>query len=389
MDLTKEVKMAEGTFTQELIEEMRSKIGLKLRTEDAIFNEEVTRVAIRKFVDGIGDSNPLWRNEDYARKTRYGKIVAPPSWVFSVLGGVQFGWRGLAGFHSGSEFFFYKPILLGDKISVEEIFTGFEGPKPSSFADLMVVDYFDDIYRNQRDEIITKVTRWVIRTERRRAREKGKYQKIIFPHPWTEEELKKIEEEVLDEKIRGSNPRFWEDVQVGDELPPLVKGPLGLTDMIAYFIGGGSPVKLEAHSVALQKYRQKPQWAFRDPQTFALEPIFAVHYNISAANAMGLPYPYDVGTQRHCWQIQLITHWIGDDGWLKRCRAEYRKFVYLSDVLWIKGKVKNKYIDEEGEPCVDIETSAINQRGEDVMPGDATVILPSREKNLWPLDKRL
>jgi hypothetical protein len=74
---------------------------------------------------------------------------------------------------------------------------------------------------------------------------------------------------------------------------------------------------------------------------------------------------------------------------IQHSRAEYRKFVYLSDVLWIKGKIKNKYIDEDGEYCVDIETSALNQRGVEVMPGDATIILPSREKNLWPLDRRL
>lgn len=381
--------MAEGTFTSELIEEMKSKIGLKLRTEDAVFNEEATYAAIRRFAKGIGDPNPLWCDREYAEKSRYGKIVAPPSWVLSVLAAIQFGWRGLAGYHSGSELFFYKPILIGDKITPEETFTGFEGPKSSAFAELMVKDYFENIYTNQSGEVLSKVVLWIIRTERRRAREKGKYQQILIPHPWEEGELKKIEEEVLAEEIRGANPRYWEDVLIGDTLPLLVKGPLGLTDMIAFFIGGGAPVKLEAHSIALRKYRQKPNWAFRDPQTSALEPIFAVHYNKSASNAMGLPYPYDVGTQRQCWQIQLLTHWMGDDGWLKRCRAEYRRFVYLSDVLWIKGKIKNKYLDENGEHCVDIETSATNQRGEEVMPGDATVVLPSRERRIWPLDRRL
>ena len=89
-------KMSEGTFTSELIEEMRSKIGLKLRVEDAVFNEEATRTAIRKFADGIGDPNPLWRSLEYARKPRYGEIAAPPSWVLSVLSAIQFGWRGIA-----------------------------------------------------------------------------------------------------------------------------------------------------------------------------------------------------------------------------------------------------------------------------------------------------
>ena len=79
---------------------------------------------------------------------------------------------------------------------------------------------------------------------------------------------------------------------------------------------------------------------------------------------------------------------MGDDGWLKRSRAEYRKFVYLSDVVRISGKVTKKYVDENGEYCVDIETHAMNQRGEDVMPGEATIILPSKSEK-HPLDKRL
>lgn len=388
MGAMEEVKMAEGIFTSELIESMRKKIGMKLRA-DNVFNEEVTRLAIRKFVDGIGDPNPLWRDEEYAKKTRYKKIVAPPSWVFSVLGGLNFGWRGLGGFHAGSELFFYKPVLVGDKVTPEETYQGFEGPKSSSFAELMVKDYFEDLYLNQKGENVSKAVRWIIRTERKKAREKGKYHHIYLPHPWKEEELKKIEEEVLNEEIRGAKPRYWEDVHIGENLPALVKGPLGVTDMIAFFIGGGSPVKLEAHSIALQKYRKRPKWAFRDPQTSALEPIFAVHYNKSASNAMGLPYPYDVGTQRHCWVIQLLTHWMGDDGWLKRCRAEYRMFVFLSDAVWLRGKIKDIYVDQDEEPCVGIETLATNQRGEEVMVGDATVALPSRERKSWPLDRRL
>ena len=51
-------------------------------------------------------------------------------------------------------------------------------------------------------------------------------------------------------------------------------------------------------------------------------------------------------------------------------------------------KVTKKFVDDEGEYCVEIETHAINQRNEDCMPGRSTVALPSREKGIWPLDKR-
>jgi hypothetical protein len=81
--------------------------------------------------------------------------------------------------------------------------------------------------------------------------------------------------------------------------------------------------------------------------TNALEPIFSIHYHKEAAEAMGLPYPYDVGTQRHCWLIQSLTDWMGDEGWIKKCYGEYRRFVYLPDVITIKSKVVEKCIDED------------------------------------------
>lgn len=384
-----EVEMAEGIITEEMLDEMRDKIGIKMRIDDSVFNDMLTRLAITKFADGVGDPNPLWHDENYAAKTSYGKIAAPPSMLWGIFAGVQFGWRGLGGFHSGSTMEFYRPMVYGDKISAECTFDSFEGPKASSFADRMVIDYYTNNYHNQNDQQVGKINWYVIRTERKKAREKGTYKAIELPHPWKPEELEQIKKDVLAEKPRGSEPRFWEDVNVGDELDPITKGPIGLTDMLAFIAGGGPPIpRLTAHGVQLRNYERHPAWAFLDKNTYALEPIFAVHYNQAAAQAMGLPYAYDVGTQRHCWQIHLVTNWMGDDGWLKKCHAEYRKFVFLSDVIRLKGKVIKKYWDNN-EACVDVETSAINQRGENIMPGWATIALPSREKGTWPIKELL
>ena len=74
---------------------------------------------------------------------------------------------------------------------------------------------------------------------------------------------------------------------------------------------------------------------------------------------------------------------------MKKNYAEYRKFVYFSDVVWFKGKVTKKYVDEDGENCVDIETSAYNQRGENTAPGHSTVVLPSKANATWPVAQRL
>ena len=386
----KESSMADARITKELIEHMRSMCGLKLDTKHSIHNEYATRMAILKFAEGIGDTNPLWCDEEYARKTRYGGIIAPPSFLWACLSHVQFGWAGLGGFQAGCDMEFFKPVYLGDKITAEVFFDSFEGPKASTFAEEMIIDHFHTDYRNQNGDLLAKYHWWIIRVARAKAKEKGKYQNIKLPYPWKEEELRKIEEEVLSEEIRGANPRYWEDVRVGDTVSPIVKGPLGLTDVIAFCTGGAIPTpRLMAHGAALRQYRRHPAWAFRDSNTYALEPVYAVHYNKEAANAMGLPYPYFVGTQIHCWAINLLTNWMGDDGWLKRSFTRYQKFVFHSDVVRCEGKITKKYIDDDGDYCVDIDRYAINQRQEKVVSGNAIVALPSRDNKYWPTDKRL
>ncbi len=383
------VKMAEAEITEELIEEMKKRRGKKLYVEDVLFHDRATKRAIERFADAIGDPNPLWRDREYARNTIYGDIVAPPSWILSVLSGVQFGWKGLAGFHISTEIKFFRPIMLDDVLSCESVYVGFEGPKKSRFAGKVVIDTFRERYFNQKGELIAVSIRKILRAERKSARVRSYYEGIKLPHPWKEDELKKIEEEVMNVKIRGSEIRYWEDVKVGEELPDLVKGPIGIMDIISAISVGLAPARICGQAVALEEYRKRPAWAFRDPETGAMEPLLAVHYNKEAAKAMGLPYPYDLGPQRQCWYIQHITNWMGDDGWLKSCSAEYRRFVFLSDVIRFKGKVTRKYVDEEGEPVVEIETNTYNQRGENVLIGKATVVLPSKKMNTHPVKKRL
>ncbi len=381
------VEIAEGRITSEALEKWCERIGIPLRIRN-IFNTEVTKDSIKHFVDGIGDTNPLWTDEEYARNTSYGKIPAPPNWLYSVFPTwILQGLPGVHGFHAGSEWTFYKPVRVGDTIKPKCTFTGFE-VRPSEFAGKSVIEYQHSEFYNQKNELVAETDVWIVRTERGSARKRGKYSKYTLPHPWKEEELKKIEEKILSEKPRGENHLFWEDVNVGDELPEIVKGPFGLTDMIAFCIGA-NPVGIKAFKSALEFYKKHPAWAIRDPNTYALEPVFAVHYNKFVANSAGLPYPYDVGVQRHCWLIQLLTNYIGNEGWLKKNYAEYRRFFYFSDVVWIKGKVVSKYISEGREPCIDIETHAFNQRGEDIMPGFSTVVLPSKEYDYWPVKARL
>jgi acyl dehydratase len=374
--------MSEASLTAELIESMRARAGTELRIEHSIFNEVATRLAVVKFADGIGDVNPLWTDPDHAERSPYRAAVAPPSFVIGCFSGIQFGWPGLGSFHSSTRIRFHRPVYWHDTITPSCRYMGFDGPKRSSFAEQMVIDHFANRYTNQRGELVAEIDWDVINFERGTARDRngnGNGSRPEIPHRWSEEEVAAIEARVRAEQPRGRRARFFEDVAVGDELEALTKGPIGLTDEIAFLAGGGAPIpRLAAHAAALAAYQRHPDWSFRDPETAAQEPIYSVHYNRQAANAMGVAFPYDVGFQRQCWHVQHLTHWASDFGWVKEVEAEYRRFVHLSDVVTLSGTVTARRVDQDGEHVVDVETRAVNQRGENVMPGRAVVALPSR-----------
>jgi acyl dehydratase len=308
--------------------------------------------------------------------------------------GIQFGWPGLGSFHSATELRFHEPVFWHDTITSSCRYEGFSGPTPSRFAGRMVTDHFANRYVNQRGDTVAEIDWHVVNFERAVARSKADRETqttagLQIPHPWTADELEEIRAQVLSEQPRGANPRYIEDVALGEELGPLTKGPIGLTDEVAFVAGGGAPIpRLAAHAAALHAYHKHPAWCFVDPETRALEPIYSVHYNRHAANAMGVAYQYDVGFQRQCWQIQHLTHWCSDAGWVKAAQAEYRKFVYLSDVVTLSGTVTDKFVDDDGEHCVRVETRALNQRGENVMPGSAVIALPSRQSATSPAERR-
>lgn len=380
-------ELALGLMTDEMLEEMRAKIGTELRTDDCINNEEVTRIAVLRFAEGIGDPNPLWSDGQYAAKTVHGGLLAPPSFIFACLGSIQFGWRGLGGFHGETDIVFHKIIKVGDTIHARVFFQGFDGPIESKFGGRRIQDYLRQEYYDQNEELVATFICSRFRYERSEAQDRAPSRRIELPHPWTPEELESIDADVLAETPRGATPRYWDDVQVGDEIDQITKGPLGLTDEVAFVASGAAPIpRVAANGVALRRYQKHPKWAYRDPTTFALEPVYSVHYNDYAARLQGAQAAYDVGVQRTCWQVHSLTNWMGDEGVLVSLHGQYRNHVYLSDVLRLGGRVTSKQVDETGRHTVNLETWAKNQRGAECMPGSAVIALPVRSNRKTSAD---
>ena len=270
--------LGQARITDEGITQLKSRIGSYFKGEYlGAHNHKMTKGVITHWCDGIGDfHNPLYRDANYAAKTKYGTIIAPPCSLNTILGVTGMRVGGLPGvhsFHSGWDWLWLKPVYLNDTI------TGTYRPvdiveKKSEFALRTVIIYAEGIYRNQRDEIVARCIGWSIRAERGTARDQGKYKEI--KQYWITPEMQaQIEDMMEKEEIRGANPRYWEDVNVGDTTQPLVKGPLGVGEMMAWAhsIGGGG----EVHAFKVRSLRKHPAWGWKNPETGASETIDQVH----------------------------------------------------------------------------------------------------------------
>ena len=175
--------------------------------------------------------------------------------------------------------------------------------------------------------------------------------------------------------MRGAIPRCWEDVEVGEALPEVVKGPLTVTSVVAFVQGWGS-LYVRAHGLAFDLFERHPALAI--PNAFGVpEPPERVHWDDALARAVGVPAAYDYGPERVAWLGHLVTNWMGDAGVLRRLSVQVRRHNLIGDTTWCRGTVTARtLVGDEGE--VTLALAAVNQRGETIAAGQAVVALPRR-----------
>jgi len=366
-----------ASVTPAMLERARSRIGRTWKPAEPWFNTIACKDAIRHFCNGTGDRNPLYRDENYAKKTRWGRLVAPPCFLYSIYW--PFGQGGMMpGIHawgSGNTWEWYRPVYEGDSFTFEVTLLSVE-EKKSRMAGQTFISTDEAIFKNQDGEVVAKAIGWSVLAERAAAGRGGKY-KDIQRAQYTPEQLKKIYDDIEREEIRGANPRYWEDVNVGDELTPVVKGPLSPRDNIAFLMGTGSIYIRYANEVFYEYQKRHPAIGMMDSKTGIIDVPELVHMEHTRAGEVGVTGAYDYAPQRICWLGNLLTNWMGDDGFLRKMHADLRAFNLVGDTTWLKGRVVKKYI-ETGEHLVDIDCRAEDQRGRTTMYGMASVLLPSR-----------
>lgn len=138
---------------------------------------------------------------------------------------------------------------------------------------------------------------------------------------------------------------YFDDVEVGTELPGLAKGPIQQIQLARYAGASGD-----------------------------FNPI---HQDEEFARAAGMGGVFAHGMLSMGFVAQALTDWAGA-GTVRRLGVRFAGLVRLKDVVTCRGRVLGKSSKDDLH-LVDLEVWAENQRGEKVVTGRATLALPSRD----------
>ncbi len=356
------------------LEEARSLIGVDLRRTGQTWNTEASPDSVRHFCWGLGDENPLFCDPAYGAGTRWKSGLAPGCFLYTIdTTVVAPKLRGIQWMYGGTDFEWYKPIRHRDSFTVRaHLLDAVEkhGSKASSF----IIQTGEVLYTNQHGELVCRALGHTARTARAKAAGGLKYE-ARDPHRYTQEELASIAHQIETEELRGAAPRYWEDVVVGSMVQPMLKGPLNITDMICWYAGGGH--SYQAHRMAHMQRKRHPADAYINPETGAQDSAARGHAESKMAREVGMPGGYDVGTQRISWMGQLMSNWMGDDGFLRRLNVAIRRPNVFGDVSWCRAKIIDKRVEGKAH-LVDLEVFVENQLGEVTAKGNAVVELLAR-----------
>ncbi|CAI7980137.1 MaoC_dehydrat_N domain-containing protein [Frankia sp. Hr75.2] len=378
-----------GVLTDEAFERARRRTGVPQRLRPPHITE-VHVDATRHFAYGYGDDNLLYCERDYGRTTRWGGLIAPPNFLYcmgenaapdptpeqkQLLKGDPFA--GLGSYQAAMEFEYYRPLRAGDRCRMIRAQVGVQD-KRSSFGGRSAHVTNDFLFANGAGEIVAVQRGTWINAERHTSRQRSSAKPPVDFSPYSDSQLAEIDAAYDRETRRGAVTRYFEDVEIGEEIQPRVKGPLVVTDIVVWHVGWGMQLTPPGAYGISRRIRRKAPGLYPPNSRNIPDTVQRLHWEPERAAELGLPMSYDYGAMRETWLTHALTDWMGDDGWLFRLRCEHRRFNYVGDTTWVRGRVVDK-VQVDGRNEVHLELSCQNQRGETTTPGTAVVLLPTRE----------
>jgi acyl dehydratase len=140
-----------------ITEQMRNAVGNLVN----VSVKEIDKTRIETYLMATGDSNPLFRDSDEARGSRYVGPIVPPGLIITMqMEGESPGFYMDYMLHlkgaidAGGSWEFFKPVREGDILVVDRKLVDINEKKGS--LGNMLFCRFETTYRNQREEIVAK-----------------------------------------------------------------------------------------------------------------------------------------------------------------------------------------------------------------------------------------
>jgi acyl dehydratase len=348
-------------------------------------SRHVTDDLIRNFAVCHGDANPLWRDRDYAEASPWGKIIGPPAQLMSLSAAAILpppppikNWTMMA---AGAEYTIDRPLVHGDEIDGTDVWVGFvERSKPDRPHRTFVLTA-ERRFTDQKGQSVGKLAMRAFAMAPRSGQDAGDGPKGPPPRErpcYSEEQLQEIyahyDAENAGQLRRGAEPRFWEDVNEGDDIGKLIKGPIDILDSASFIqmVGGGV-----GFADKWMLIKNELDLSPRDPVTNAYHFNFDWHLDDGSAQAMGQPYALVFGAQIEAHCSHLLTNWGGDHSMVRLMDNRIIAPMFLGETAHFAGKVSRKF-EEDGRGLVEIAIQASQQDGIPVGTQRAIVQLPHR-----------
>ena len=277
----------------------------------------VSADSIRAFALAIGEENPVYSDEEYAKTTKYGRMIAPPTFCLTLkCADIPGLWIAPVGrIHASQRFVWNRPIYADEVVSVEQVVTNtFE--KTGKKGQMIFLEQTKNVY-DESEELICSMIQTTITMAN------------LFP-----EDMSKVSVPTAERAADKWQARPSPKMEVGLKFPQIDLPPLTRMGLVRYAGASGD--------------------------------FNTIHIFDSEAQKVGYPAVIAHGMLTAALQSRVAEAWIGDDYRLKDYSLKMTGPVFSDDVLSFNGTVTE--VDEAADTAK-AEFNVTNPRGQTVLTG--------------------
>jgi acyl dehydratase/uncharacterized protein YnzC (UPF0291/DUF896 family) len=358
---------------------------------------------IRRWVMAMDYPNPLHWDQEFARDSKFGGLIAPQSIAVALdygHGAAPACVGHIPNSHlifGGEEWWFYGcPVRPGDQLFQERRFHDYK-VADTKFAGPTMFSRGDTVHTNQHGALVARERSTAIRYLYEEATKRGIFEDQLGDiKRWTQPELEEVDRlrrEWLESNRMGVSPRF-DEVKVGDTLPRRVIGPHTIASFTTEYraflfniwgtFGWVAPPGIE------------DPWVYQDPgwgKDFAFDEEDAKidprkrdglyvgpsrgHIDADRASEVGMARAYGYGATMGAWCTDYLAYWAGNDGLVRHTKADFRGPAFEGDVTYFDAEIVDKQSESTwGVPLVQVKLRLTNQDGTVLVSCTAEVELP-------------